>query len=127
MIPGGNLLSAAFGMIAAQGFEYQQDQGRTINTVGQYVTAYGPRVTLSGSIQAVPRDVYQEYGLDFQKNYATIFVSRDVLDLTRDATGDRVFWNGRAFQIISKTDWFNIDGWVSFMAVDTGPDEGPSP
>ena len=125
MIPGANLLNAAFGMIAAQGFEYQPYQARTINAVGLYETTYGPRVTLPGSIQAVARNVYQEYGLDLQKNYATIFVSRDVLDLTRDTSGDRVFWNGRAYQIISQTDWFNIDGWVSFLAVDTGPELAP--
>ena len=125
MIPGGNLLNAAFAMVAAQGFTYQPYQARTINGVGLYETTYGPRVELRGSIQAVPRSVYQEYGLDLQKNYATIFVSRDVLDLTRDTSGDRVFWNGRAYQITSQTDWYSIDGWVSFLAVDTGPDAGP--
>lgn len=127
MIPGSNLLAAAFTMVAAQPFDYQPYQARTVNGVGLYETTYGARVTLEGSIQAVPRNVYQEYGLDLQKNYVRVFVSLDVVDITRDTSGDRIFWNGREYQITSQVDWFNIDGWVSFIAVDVGPDPNPTP
>lgn len=127
MIPGSNLLAAAFGMIAAQPFGYEPYNGRAVNAIGLYESSYGPRVELMGSIQAVSRRVYQEYGLDLQKNYVTIFVSRDVLDLTRNTSGDRAFWNGKTLQIVSQTDWFNIDGWVSFLAVEVGPDAQDPP
>jgi hypothetical protein len=127
MIPGGNLLNAAFAMVAAQPFDYVKYTGRTINTIGLYESSYETPETLIGSIQAVPRNVYQEYGLDFQKIYFTIFVSKDVVDLARDVSGDQVQWLGRVLQIVSQTPWFNIDGWVSFLAVDVGPIPVPPP
>ena len=118
MIPGANLLNAAFMMVSPQPFEYSQFLGRVVNSIGLYESAYGPRVQLLGSIQAVPRNVYQEYGLDLQKNYVTIFVSREVVDLTRKTSGDEAFINGLTLQIISQTNWYHIDGWVSFLAVE---------
>lgn len=127
MIPGGNLLAAAFGMIASQPFDYEPFVGRTLNSIGIYENSYSSRVTLAGSIQAVARNVYQLYGLDFQKNYVTVFVSHNVLDISRNTAGDRVYWNGRVFQIVSQTDWYNIDGWVSLLAVDLGAEPAPEP
>ena len=125
MIPGSNLLAFAFSMITPQPFGYEPFLGRVNNAVGLYESSYGELQTLMGSIQAVSRRVYQDYGLDFQKNYVTIYVSKNVIDVTRDTSGDRATINGRLFQIISQTDWFNIDGWVSFLAVDVGPVSGP--
>jgi hypothetical protein len=125
MIPGSNLLAAAFMMVSPQPFGYVKYTGRAVNSIGLYESSYDAPEILSGSIQAVSRSVYQEYGLDFQKIYFTIFVSKDVVDLARDVSGDMVQWNGRVLQIVSQTPWFNIDGWVSFLAVDVGPIPAP--
>ena len=127
MIPGGDLLAQALTKVAPQPFQYQANTGRTLNGIGIWEADYAPVVTLLGSIQAVNRKVYQEYGLDFQKNYTSFFVSADVLDLARDFSGDRIIYRGRLFQVVSKTDWYPIDGWVRLIACDVGPWNPPAP
>ena len=76
---------------------------------------------LHGSIQATARSVYQEYGLDFQKQYVTVFVSADLIDISRSTSGDQIEWNGRRWQLISDMPWFPIDGWLSVLAVEVAP------
>lgn len=122
IVPSSNLLNLAFSAVAKQPFEYLQDGGRTLNSVGLYDTTFLPPKTLYGSIQAVSRNVYQERGLDFQKQYISIYVSQDVFDMARDVTGDQVIWNGHRYQLTSETAWYGIDGWLSVIAVqiDTG-------
>lgn len=118
IVPSSNLLNTAFAVIARQPFLLLRQGARVLNGIGIYETPYLAPQPLSGSIQAVNRSVYQQEGLDFQKNYIEIFVSTDVIDLSRDYTGDLIEWNNRRFQITSNFEWFNIDGWVQFRAVE---------
>jgi hypothetical protein len=73
---------------------------------------------MKGSIQAVNKQVYQNLGLDYQKNYIAIFVSADLIDLGRNQSGSIVEWQGKAWQLTTETDWFKIDGWVKVLAVE---------
>ena len=118
IVPSSNLLNAAFAVIARQPFLLLRQGARVLNGIVIYETQYLAPQPLSGSIQAVNRSVYQREGLDFQKNYIEIFVSTDVIDLSRDYAGDLIEWNNRRFQITSNFEWFNIDGWVQFRAVE---------
>jgi len=120
MIPGGNLLNQAFALIGQNAFDYYKYTGRTVNTIGLYESAFDLPVTLSGSIQAVSRSVYQNLGLDFQKQYITIFVSSNVIDMARGRSGDEIAWNGRRYQLANEMNWYEVDGWTSFMAVEIG-------
>jgi hypothetical protein len=117
IVPTGNLLNMALSVIASQPFDYYAYASRTNNERGLYVTAYADPVVLYGSIQAVPRKAYQQQGLDYAKNYISIHVSADVIDVTRDRTSDQIGWNNRRFQVIGEDAWFNIDGWVALIAV----------
>jgi hypothetical protein len=116
-IPGSNLLAMASRLIAMQSYEYYQFISRTPNSIGQDVASYAGSVTLQGSIQPVPRLYYQQYGLDLQRNYNIFYVQKNILDLTRDVSGDKVNFNGNDYQVVSKTDWFQQDGWDAFLAV----------
>jgi len=122
IVPSSDLLGLAFSIIASTTFKYFAYGTRTLNNIGLYVSEYAEPITLSGSIQAVSRSVYQERGLDFQKQYIEIWVEKGVFDISRDTSGDQVEWNGRRYQLTSESDWFSIDGWVSVLAVqiDTG-------
>jgi len=120
LIPSSNLLNQAFSVIGKFPFKWFADSGRTLNAIGEWETDFAEPVELMGSIQAVNRSVYQAYGLDFQKNYVQIFVSTDLIDLSRDFTGDQIEWQNRRFQLTSNFDWFGIDGWVQVMAIDLG-------
>lgn len=117
MVPGSNLFSMAMRLIAPSSFVYTAFASRALNSVGQYVATYASPVTLQGSAQPVPRQYYQIYGLDFQKNYVTFFIQKNIIDIARDVSGDTITFNGVTFQCISKTDWFQQDNWDSVLAV----------
>lgn len=117
LVPGSDILSIAMRVIATQAFQYYAFVSRVPNDVGQYISVFADPLTLRGSIQPIPRNLYMQYGLDFQRNYLVFYVQKDVFDVTRDISGDQMFFNGHTFQCISNTDWFPMDGWVSILTV----------
>ncbi len=120
MIPGSNLLNMAFTLIAKQTVSYYQYTSRAPNAVGQDITTYAAPVSLAGSFQAVPRKLYELYGLDLQKSYYTFYASSNLLDIARNVSGDQIVYNSRRYQIESANDWFAMDGWKGVLCVDIG-------
>ncbi|OWK42056.1 phage collar protein [Fimbriiglobus ruber] len=107
----------AFRVLGKQCFQYYAYQSRTPNDVGQYVTTYAPPVTFYGSVQPVPRDLYERYGLEFQRSYVNVYLQRNVIDVARDVSGDQIVFNGATYQCVSKTAWDAIDGWDAVLCV----------
>lgn len=118
MIPGSNILLAALTQITPQELKIYRFAGRTKNTIGQWVTSYAPAETILGSVQAVPRSVYQNIGLDYQKNYMYCFMVGDFSDIKRGESGDQMEYGGKRWQFLSEADWSNQDGWVYELAVE---------
>ncbi len=123
LIPGSNLLAIANRVIAQQTLLYKQFAGRIANNTGVWVATYAATVTIQGNIQPVPRNRYENMGLDFQKNYAEIFVQKNVIDIARDVTGDQFAYNGRIFEAQSRTDWFGQDSWDQVLCVEVPADQ----
>lgn len=121
-VPGMNLLNMCLTVIQQQTITYYQYSGRTINVIGQNVTTYAAPVEIVGSWQSVPRKLYLTYGLDLQKDYFTFYTSNNVLDVTRDISGDQISFKGRRFQVESANDWYQLDGWKGVLCVDLGAD-----
>lgn len=117
MIPGQNLLNMALSVIARQTVAYFKFSSRALNDVGQDVTVYDAPVNIVGSLQAVPRNLYDQYGLDLQKTYVILYTSTNVLDIGRDVSGDQIEFNGVRYQCESDTDWFPLDGWDAVLCV----------
>ena len=117
MIPGANLLNMALTIISKQTIQYYRYLSRASNSVGQYVSTYAAPVNIVGSWQPVPRNLYQVYGLDLQKDYFTFYTSNDVLDLARDISGDQVAFMGSRYQCESNNDWYKLDGWKGILCV----------
>lgn len=120
MIPGSNLLDDAFLLINTQRVSYFQFLSRSVNQIGYDVAVYASPVYLNGSLQPVPRNLYEKYGLDFQKSYLTFYASANILDVKRDVSGDQIVFNGKKYQVESSNDWFLIDGWVGVLIVYIG-------
>ncbi len=116
-VPGSNLLNRAMQLLGKQSFSYYAFSARAPMANGVLVPFYSAPVTLTGSIQAVPRRLYEIYGLDLQKYYYTVYVSQNVLDVARDVSGDQIMFNSLRLQCESKTDWFAMDGWDAILAV----------
>lgn len=121
-IPGQNLLNMALTVISRQSLTYYKFAARTLNIIGQDITIYDTPITLVGSWQPVPRKLYQQYGLDLQKDYFTFYTSNNVLDLERDISGDQVAFNGKRYQCESDNDWYQMDGWKGILCVHIGKD-----
>lgn len=117
MIPGSNILSQALQIIASQQVIYKKNNGRTVNQIGQYVSSYDGDQLITGSFQPVPRSLYHQYGLDFNKDYFTFYTDTNVKDILRDSSGDMIQFNGEIFQVESANDWFAIDSWVGVLCV----------
>jgi hypothetical protein len=117
-VPGSNLLKKAFKIINKDSFIYRQFKSRTTNSIGIDIPVFEPDVDLNGSVQAVPRRLYQHHGLDWKKNYITIYSSDTIEGVNRDTSGDRVIFNGKLFQVLDENDWKPIDGWNGVICVE---------
>lgn len=117
MIPGSNLLDDALSVIASQTITYYRMTGRTLNDIGQDVTAYAPGISIDGSLQPVPRTLYEKLGLNLQNSYYTFYTSNNVLDVARDVSGDQFEFNGSRYQVESNNDWYAQDGWKGVLCV----------
>ena len=116
-VTGSNLLNRAFNLIAQNPVIYRAAASRAINAIGNDITSYAPDVTITGSVQAVNRAVYHQFGFDLEKNYISFFTSNSVIDLARDVSGDMIIFFGVTYQLISVTRWFDVDGWVECKGV----------
>lgn len=116
-IPGANVLSMAMRILGQQTFQYFAFMSRATNSIGQDVATYAPPQSVKGSVQAVPRRLYQQYGLEFDRYYVMVYVPQSVLDVGRDVSGDALMYNSAYYQVLSKTDWYTQDGWVIVLAV----------
>lgn len=122
MIPGQNILNMAFRVIAQTSVVYYHYLGRTQNSVGQDVSQYSLGKKVSGSLQPIQRILYQQYGLDLQKDYYFFYASNNTNDVSRNVSGDQIAFNGQRYQCESNNDWFSIDGWKGSIFVHIGID-----
>ena len=117
IVPGSNLLSDALECIDCETFQFYQYQAKTTNTIGLDVRTYAAPVTATGSIQPVDRSYYADAGLDFTKRHIEVWTETDTEDLYRARSGDQIGWEGERWEVVSETDWFPVDRWNSFVAV----------
>lgn len=112
-----NLLNMAMSVVGKQQFTYYKNISRYGNDIGVLQATYTAGKTLSGQIQAAPRNLFELYGLDFQKTLLVFYVSHDIIDVQRDVSGDQIEYMGDKYQCLSETDWHKINGWTSVVAV----------
>lgn len=121
MTPGSNLLAQALTVIAPQPADYYAETGRSPNAAGQYVTTYADAITVYGSIQPVPRTLYEAYALDMSKNYIMFYTTRTIDDVFRGRSGDQLSFNGKRWQVESSNDWVAVDGWNALLCIEVSP------
>lgn len=120
LIPGANVLKMAFKVISKVSVQYKQVTGRTINDLGNWVPAY-TTITVTGSLQPIPKSFYQQMGWDLQKSYFTLYIPNNVIDVGRDTSGDQFIFQGNLYQCLSENDWFPLDGWTGVVSILVGP------
>lgn len=118
MIPGGNLLSLAMGVIGPSGpIMRLAFTGMAENAAGYQVASYADPVEIGGRVQPIPQRLYQQMGLNLGKDYVNLFTPAGVVVVDRDNAGDRFTWGGKVYYCQSETDWKGQDGWTQITAV----------
>jgi hypothetical protein len=108
----------AFGLIGQQVVQWSSFLGLVTNAAGVKVPTWDAPTALGGSFQPVARTLYQQLGLDFNKNYANFYASADIMDVLRNKTGDRLAYAGRTYQVLSNNDWIAQDGWKGVLCIE---------
>lgn len=101
-----------------QQFEFYQFQGSTLDDLGRDIPQYSDPINLKGSIQAVPNKMYEQLGLDLDKNYITVFCPQLIQSLAQNNQPDRIIWNNRTFEAIETKDWTNLNGYTKALFVE---------
>jgi hypothetical protein len=118
MIPGENLLDLALDVIQSQTVTYYKFLSRSLNDVGQNVSVYADGVQIEGSLQPIPRSLYEKYGLNLQKVYYVFYALTPIDDVARDVSGDKLEFLGRTYHCESSNgDWYAMDGWRGILCV----------
>lgn len=118
IVPGANLLGVALRVIQPQTMQLRAFVSRTENEAGDTVAIFADPVDFQGSMQPVNKALYQQLGLNFAKNYSTLFVFGDVKPLARDRDGDVVLFNGKIWQCESDRDWSGVGEYRKILCVE---------
>lgn len=115
MIP--NLFNLATSVIPPETIQYKHFIGNTVNSIGLAVPTYDEPVLIKASVQAVGDDLYKALGLDFQKEYYTVYSNQRMYGLNEQAQPDMLIFHGSTFMVHKNTHWDEYNGWGSVLVV----------
>lgn len=113
-----NLLKQALKLIPPEKFEYLKFKSETVNSFGISLPTYAEPVTVSGSAQTPELYLYQQLGLELEKNYRTFYASIDIKGNEVNPQPDRFIYKGRVYEVVKNSPWFEYDGWCGVLAVE---------
>lgn len=106
-------------------FEFYKFKGSTLDEFGRDIPEYFTPVTYTGSIQAVPNKMYEQLGLELDKNYKTVFCPQLMQSLAEQTQSDIIVYDNKKFQIIENKNWFNQNGYTKILMVEIKNDRQP--
>lgn len=121
MIPGANLLGMALQLVTPQTLQHRAFISRSDNSAGDTEAIFAAPVPIQGSMQPVNRALYQMLGLNFAKNYSTLYVFGDVIPTARDRDGDIILFDGLTWQCESDRNWRGVGEYRKILCVETTP------
>lgn len=113
-----NLLQKALKLIPPVSFQYEKFIIETVNTMGIKVPTYAEAVEIKGSVQSPENSLYEQMGLSLEKNYKIFYGSIDIKGNEAQSQPDRFIYDGKVFETVKNTNWFNYDGWCGVLAVE---------
>lgn len=119
-----NLHRMANNIIPRQKIQWRKAGDATVSEYGVASAEYGawqdvfahvmPGIISSFGGKNINERDYQEMGLDFSKNYYTVYVDNiDVRTVCEQHSADQFKINGKVFNVIQTEDWeeFGYNGW----------------
>ena len=122
-----NLLKKALKLIPPESYLYYQYQGESINEIGISVPIYADPITIVGSVQSPENSMYNQLGLSLDKNYKIFYGAISINGNETQNQPDRFLYDGRIFETVKNTNWFNYDGWSGVLAVEIKRDREDEP
>lgn len=117
-----NLLPIAMSATAILGcnkqFEFYKYTGSKLDEMGRDVPDFAEPVIYTGSIQPVPNRMYEQLGLDLNKNYKTVYSPELMQSIAENIQPDRIVYNSKTFQIIDDKDWYETNGYTKIIMVE---------
>lgn len=113
-----NLLQKALKLIPGESYQYLKYVSDEANALGIKVPTYADPVTIIGSVQSPDNSLYEQMGLNLDKNYKIFYGSTDIKGNELQPQPDRFIYDGKTFETVRNTDWFNYDGWCGVLAVE---------
>lgn len=99
-------------------FTFYKWLGSTVDEMGRDVPNYDEAITLTGSVQAVPNKMYEQLGLDFNKNYKTVFCSALIQSIAENIQPDRIIYDGRTYDVVENKNWYETNGYTKILIVE---------
>lgn len=99
-------------------FQFLKYKGAAIDPMGRDVPEFEDPVTLTGSIQPVSNKMYEQLGLDLNKNYKVIYSPALMQSIAENLQPDRIVFENRTYEITENKDWYSSNGWTKVIAVE---------
>lgn len=113
MIP--NLFNLATSVIPPETIQYIHFLGDEVNEIGLSVPTYSEPIDIKASVQAVGDQTYKNLGLDWQKEYYTVYSNQRMYGLNEQKQPDKLIFHGATWTVQKNTHWDEYDGWGSVM------------
>lgn len=113
-----NLLKKALKLIPPESYLYYEFLDETVNELGVSVPTYANPVSVSGSVQSPENSLYNQLGLSLDKNYKIFYGAISIKGNEVQPQPDRFLYDGKIYEVVKNSNWFNYDGWSGVLAVE---------
>lgn len=113
-----NLLNKALKLIPPEQYQYLQFISQEPNEMGIMTANYKDPEMILGSVQSPENSLYQQMGLDLDKNYKIFYGAISIKGNEENPQPDRFIYDGKTYETVKNSDWFIYDGWCGVLAVE---------
>lgn len=117
-----NLLPIAMAATAVLGcnktFQYYRYQETIVDDMGRDVPQYADPKPVIGSVQAVSNKIYEQLGLDLNKNYKIIYSPELIQSIAEKIQPDRIVYDNRTFEVVENKNWYETNGYTKILIVE---------
>ena len=99
-------------------FTFYKYEGAEIDAMGRDVPSYADAVTCMGSIQPVSNKMYEQLGLDLNKNYKTVFCPQLIKSIAENIQPDRIVYDGAVYEVVENKNWYETNGYTKVLMVE---------
>lgn len=113
-----NLLEVALGILPKQPVKYLKYLGNEINELGVSRPNFADAIELMGSVQVPELSLYQDLGLNLEKNYRKIYVSADIRGNEKQPMPDRFVFANSTWEVVKNSPWYEYNSWCGVLVVE---------